>query len=262
MSRLKGLYAGRATMVILRNLYAIRSSSWGVVLSGFFEPVFYLMSFGLGLGGMVGTVTGPGGQPVPYAAFLAPALLATSAMNGALYDSTWNVFFKLKFAKLYDGMVATSLGTFDIALGEIGYALLRGLVYSVGFFTVMVCLGLVRSPWGILAIPAASLIAFAFAAFGMAVTSYMKSFQEMDWINFLLLPMFLFSATFYPITVYPPAIQTVVQCLPLWHGVELIRGLTLGQPTWAMVGHAAYFGILVVLGLTFTTRRLTALFLH
>ena len=255
-------YAGRARMVILRNLYAIRSSSWGVVLSGFFEPVFYLMSFGLGLGGMVGTVTGPGGQPVPYAAFLAPALLATSAMNGALYDSTWNVFFKLKFAKLYDGMVATSLGTFDIALGEIGYALLRGLVYSVGFFTVMVCLGLVRSPWGILAIPAASLIAFAFAAFGMAVTSYMKSFQEMDWINFLLLPMFLFSATFYPITVYPPAIQTVVQCLPLWHGVELIRGLTLGQPTWAMAGHVAYFGILVVLGLSFTTRRLTALFLH
>ncbi|HTH14655.1 MAG TPA: ABC transporter permease [Spirochaetia bacterium] len=255
-------YAGRARMVILRNLYAIRSSSWGVVLSGFFEPVFYLMSFGLGLGGMVGTVTGPGGQPVPYAAFLAPALLATSAMNGALYDSTWNVFFKLKFAKLYDGMVATSLGTFDIALGEIGYALLRGLVYSVGFFTVMVCLGLVRSPWGILAIPAASLIAFAFAAFGMAVTSYMKSFQEMDWINFLLLPMFLFSATFYPITVYPPAIQTVVQCLPLWHGVELIRGLTLGQPTWAMAGHAAYFGTMVVLGLSFTTRRLTALFLH
>jgi lipooligosaccharide transport system permease protein len=258
----RGLYAGRAKMVILRNLYAIRSSSWGVVLSGFFEPVFYLMSFGLGLGGLVGTVTGPGGQSVPYAAFLAPALLATSAMNGALFDSTWNVFFKLRFAKLYDGMVATSLGTFDIALGEIGYALLRGLVYAVGFLVVMACLGLIRSPWGVLAIPAASLIAFAFAAFGMAVTSYMKTFQEMDWINFLLLPMFLFSATFYPITVYPPAIQTVVECLPLWHGIELIRGLTLGQPTWAMAGHVAYFGTMAVLGLTFTTRRLTALFLH
>src|SRR6185369_13554036 len=99
-------------------------------------PVFYLMSFGLGLGTMIGSVSGPHGT-VPYAAFLAPALLATSAMNGAIYDSTWNVFFKMKFAKLYDGMVATSLGTFDIALGEIGYALIRGLVYSLGFMAVM-----------------------------------------------------------------------------------------------------------------------------
>lgn len=263
MSRFgRSLYAGRASMVVLRNLYAVKSSAWGVVLSGFFEPVFYLMSFGLGLGGLVGAVNGPGGAPVPYAAFLAPALLATSAMNGALYDSTWNVFFKLKFAKLYDGMVATSLGTFDIALGEISYALLRGLVYSLGFMAVMYSLGLVLSPWGILAVPAASLIAFAFASCGMAVTSYMKSFQEMDWINFLLLPMFLFSATFYPLSVYPPAIQTMIRCFPLWHGVELIRGLTLGPPTWSMVEHVAYFGVMVVAGLTFTTRRLTALFLR
>ena len=219
------------------------------------------MSFGLGLGGLVGTVTSPEGSPVPYAAFLAPALLATSAMNGALYDATWNVFFKLKFAKLYDGMVATSLGTFDIALGEILYALLRGLVYSIGFMIVMYAFGLVRSPWGFLAVAASSLIAFAFASCGMAITSFMKTFQEMDWINFLLLPMFLFSATFYPLSVYPPWLQTVIQCLPLWHGVELMRGLTLGALHWGMLSHVAYFAVMIVLGLVFTTRRLTSLFL-
>jgi lipooligosaccharide transport system permease protein len=257
-----GLYARRARMVVLRDLYAVKTSAWGVVLSGFFEPVFYLMSFGLGLGGMVGAVQGPDGSPVPYAAFLAPALLATSAMNGAIYDSTWNVFFKLKFGKLYDAMVATSLGTFDIALGEIAYALLRGLVYSLGFMAVMYSLGLVLSPWGFLAVPAASLIAFAFASCGMAVTSYMKTFQEMDWINFLLLPMFLFSATFYPLTVYPPWLQTVIQCLPLWHGVELMRGLTLTTPHWGLLVHVAYFGTMAVLGLAFTTRRLNWLFLR
>lgn len=257
-----GLYARRARMVVLRNLYAVKSSAWGVVLSGFFEPVFYLMSFGLGLGAMVGAVTGPNGEAVAYAAFLAPALLATSAMNGALYDSTWNVFFKLKFAKLYDGMVATSLGTLDIALGEIAYALLRGLVYSLGFMAVMYSLGLVLSPWGFLAVPAASLIAFAFAACGMAVTSYMKSFQEMDWINFVLLPMFLFSATFYPLSVYPGWLQSVIQCLPLWHGVELMRGLTLGTPHWGLLTHVAYFGVMALGGLAFTTRRLTWLFLR
>jgi len=249
-------------MIVLRNLYAVKTSAWGVVLSGFFEPVFYLMSFGLGLGGMVGTVTGPGGQTVPYAAFLAPALLATSAMNGALYDATWNVFFKLRFAKLYDAMVATSLGTFDIALGEIAYALLRGLVYSTGFMIVMASLGLVLSPWGLLAIPAASLVAFAFAACGMAATSYMKTFQEMDWLNFLLLPMFLFSATFYPLSVYPTWLQTVIQCFPLWHAVELMRGLTLAAPTWDLVGHVTYFGVMIAVGLAFTTRRLTWLFLR
>jgi len=252
----------RAAMVVLRNLYALKSSAWGVVLSGFFEPVFYLMSFGLGLGAMVGAVNGPDGNPVSYAAFLAPALLATSAMNGALYDSTWNVFFKLRFAKLYDGMVATSLGTFDIALGEIAYALLRGLVYSIGFMVVMYSLGLVLSPWGFLAVAGASLIAFAFSACGMAITSYLKSFQEMDWINFMLLPMFLFSATFYPLSVYPDWLQTVIRCLPLWHGVELMRGLTLGHLHWGMLEHVAYFGIMIVIGLTFTTRRLTWLFLR
>lgn len=257
-----GVYAGRASMVILRNFYAIKTSNWYVVLSGFFEPVFYLMSFGLGLGAMIGPVQGPDGTSIPYAAFLAPALLATSAMNGAIYDSTWNVFFKLKFAKLYDGMVATSLGTFDIALGEIGYALLRGLVYSIGFMAVMYAWGLVLSPWGFLAIAAASLIAFAFAACGMAVTSCLTTFQQMDWINFLMLPMFLFSATFYPLSVYPPWIQTLIQCLPLWHGVELMRGLTLGSPDWSLLGHAAYFGVIVVVGLFFTTRRLTWLFLR
>jgi len=183
-------------------------------------------------------------------------------MNGAIYDSTWNVFFKLKFAKLYDGMVATSLGTLDVALGEIAYALLRGLVYSLGFMAIMVSLGLVVSPWGLLAVPAASLIAFAFASFGMAVTSYMKTFQQMDWINFTLLPMFLFSATFYPITVYPPWLQTAVECLPLWHGVELMRGLTLGALNWGMVGHVGYFAVMGVVGLAFTTRRLTHLFLR
>jgi lipooligosaccharide transport system permease protein len=258
---MRGTYAGRAHAVVQRALWAVKSSTWGVVLSGFFEPVFYLMSFGLGLGGMIGTVNGPSGSPVPYAAFLAPALLATSAMNGAIYDSTWNVFFRLKFARLYEGMVATSLGTFDIALGEISYALLRGLVYSLGFMVVMYALGLVLSPWGFLAVGAASLIAFAFAACGMAITSYMKTFQQMDWINFFMLPMFLFSATFYPLSVYPPVIQNLIMCLPLWHGVELMRGLTLATPTWGLLIHVAYFGVMIVVGLTFTTRRLTALFM-
>ncbi|MET0807025.1 MAG: ABC transporter, partial [Lacisediminihabitans sp.] len=122
------LYAGNSRAVIGRGLLATRSTNWLVVLSGFFEPVFYLLSLGIGLGAFVGTVTNSNGQAVPYAAFIAPGLLAVSAMNGAIFDSTWNVFFKMNSAKLYEGMLATSLGPLDVALGEIFLALLRGAV--------------------------------------------------------------------------------------------------------------------------------------
>ena len=256
------LYAGNSRSVIERGLLATRSSNWLIVVSGFFEPVFYLLSLGIGLGALVGSVSTTTGQPVSYAAFIAPALLAVSAMNGAIYDSTWNVFFKMQYAKLYEGMLATSLGPLDVVLGEIFLALLRGAVYATGFLIVMQVLGLNLSWTAVLAIPAVLLIAFGFASIGMAITSYMKTFQQMDWINFVMLPMFLFSATFYPLSVYPQGIQYIIQALPLWHGVELVRGLTTGAFSVAMLGHVLYYVVMIAVGLVFTTRRLRALFLH
>lgn len=257
----RALWAGNPAAVVQRGFIAARSSNWIVVLSGFFEPVFYLASMGIGLGAYIGDVQTSGGVAVPYAAFIAPALLAVSAMNGAIYDSTWNVFFKLNYAKLYEGMLSTSLGPLDVALGEILYALLRGLLYATGFMIIIQVLGLNLAWTAILAIPAVLLIAFGFASLGMAVTSYMKTFQHMDWINFVLLPMFLFSATFYPITVYPQWVQAIVMAFPLWHGVELIRGLTTGVLTTAMLWHVGYYLAMIAIGLVFTTRRLRALFL-
>ena len=146
---------------------ATKSSNWMVMVSGFFEPVLYLISMGVGLGAIVGAVQGPGGQEISYAAYIAPALLAVSAMNGAVYDSTWNVFFKMNFAKLYQGMLYTSLGPLDVAMGEIFLALLRGAMYATGFTAVMGVMGLITSPWAVLTIPAVVLIAFGFASFGM-----------------------------------------------------------------------------------------------
>ena len=257
----RALWAGNPGAVVQRGLLAARSSSWVVVLSGFFEPVFYLLSMGLGLGALIGTVETTTGMEVSYAAFIAPALLAVSAMNGAIYDSTWNVFFKLNYGKLYEGMLSTSLGPLDVALGEILYALLRGLLYATGFMIIMQIVGLNLAWTAILAIPAVLLIAFGFASLGMAVTSYMKAFQQMDWINFVLLPMFLFSATLYPITVYPEFIQVLVKIFPLWHGVELVRGLTTGALYWGMLWHVLYYVVMIAVGLVFTTKRLRALFL-
>ncbi len=260
--QLAGLWSGNAGAVLGRNLRSARSATWLIVVTGFFEPVFYLLAMGIGLGRFIGDVQTSTGATVSYAAFIAPALLAVSAMNGAVYDSTWNVFFKMHFGKLYDAMLATSLGPLDVALGEISYALLRGALYAGGFLTVMAAMGLTTSWAALLALPAAVLVAFGFASLGMAITSYMKTFQQMDWINFVMLPMFLFSATFYPVTVYPGPVQGLVKALPLWHGVELIRGLTTGGMTGALWGHVAYYAVMIALGVTFTTRRLRTMFLE
>jgi lipooligosaccharide transport system permease protein len=254
-------YSGRSRAIMERAYIAFKSSTWMIVISGFVEPVLFLLSFGYGLKDLVGDIT-VAGQPVGYVAFIAPALLATSAMNGAIYDSTMNVYFKLKHDRLYHGMLATSLGPMDVALGEISWALLRGLSYSIGFMAIVAPLGLIPSMWGILAIPAAVLIAFGFASFGMAVTSYMKSYQQLEVVNVVLLPMFLFSGSFYPLDVFPEWLQTIIRIFPLAHAIDLVRGLTLGNISWALAGHAMYFVVMIVIGLFFTTRRLNALFMR
>ncbi len=254
------LYARRTHVVLERSVRVYRQS-WLVVLSGFFEPVFYLLAMGQGLGSLVGPIVTAAG-PVGYAAYIAPGLLATSAMNGAIFDSTTNVFFKMRYAKLYDGMLATSLGPVDVALGEIVWSLIRGGLYSVAFVAVMVAMGLVLSWWALLAVPAALVIAFAFAAVGMAITSYMKTFQHMEWINTALLPMFLFSTTFYPLSVYPRPVAVLVECLPLYHGIELMRGLCLGLVSPGLLLHLAYFAVMILGGVIVTARRLERLLLR
>ncbi len=254
------LYAGRAGVVLERNLRVYRRA-WMLILSGFFEPVFYLLALGQGLGALVGTVDA-GAGPVSYAAYIAPGLLATSAMNGAIYDSTVNVFAKMRYAKLYDAMLATSLGPMDVALGEIAWSLLRGGIYSTGFVVIMLGLGLLGSWWALLAVPAALLIALGFAAIGMAVTSFMRSWQQMQWINTAILPMFLFSTTFYPLSVYPPAVAAVVKCLPLYQGIELMRGLSLGIVSWELLWHVLYFLVMAGIGILVTSRRLVRLLLR
>ena len=256
-----GVYAGRSWALVLRSWHALKTTNALVFFSGFVEPVFYLLAFGFGVGGLVGG-TVLGSDASSYAAFLAPALLATSAMNGAIADSTWNVFFKMHFDRLYSGMLATSLGPLDVALGEISWSLLRGAAYSVGFLAVSAGFGLIHSWSALLAIPAAVVVGFGFAAAGMAATSYMKALQQVQWLNFWLLPMFLFSGTFYPLSVYPQWLQWTMEMLPLWHAIELVRGAMNAQVTWAMGGHILYFGVFIVVGMVITTRRLTDLFLR
>jgi lipooligosaccharide transport system permease protein len=255
-----GMYARRAHTLVERS-WLVNRRSWMGVLSGFFESFFYLFAMGIGFGGLVDQVTGPGGQPISYAAFVAPALLAASAMNGAVYDSTFNIFFKFKYARLYDGVLATPLGPFDVAIGEISWALIRGGLYAVGFLTVTAAVGLIASPWAILALPAALLVALGFGAVGMACTTFMRSWQDFDLVQLVLMPLFLFSATFYPLEVYPAGLQVLVEISPLYQAVELMRGLTAGVLGWSMLINVAYFVAMAVIGLTIAGRRLGKLLL-
>ncbi len=258
---LRGLYGGRTHAVVARGMRVIARNNWLIVLTGFFEPVFYLLSMGLGLGALIGGVEFYGHE-VPYAAYIAPALMAVSAMNGAIYDSTMNVFFKMRYGKIYEQMLSTSLGPMDVALGEIVMALFRGLLYASGFMVVTTVLGLNLSWTALLAIPAAMVVAFGFASFGLAITSYMKSFQHLDLVWFMMIPMFLLSATFFPISVYPEWAQWVIMAFPLWHGVDMIRQLTTGLIQPSIWVHLGYFAVMILLGVTMATKRLKALFLR
>jgi lipooligosaccharide transport system permease protein len=255
-----GLGSRRSLHLIERNMLVYRRV-WMSLVSGVFEPVFYLVSLGVGLGRLIPNVAGPDGRPVTYVAFVAPALLATAAMQGAILDSTFNIFFKIKYAKTYDAILSTPLGVGDIALGEIGWALIRGSLYAAAFLCVSVGFGADRSWWALLALPAAVLIGFAFAGAGMACTTFFRSWQDFEWITLATMPMFLFSTTFFPLGVYPRWLQLFVEFTPLYQGIEIIRGLMLGAVGPELLGRAAFLAAIGVVGLAVSVRRLGGLLL-
>jgi lipooligosaccharide transport system permease protein len=256
-----GGFCGRGSgRLIERHARAYRRA-WILLISGVFEPLFYLLSIGVGIGGLVGGVRGPGGQLIGFTSFVAPALLATSAMNGAVADSTFNVFFRLKYAKLYDAALSTPLSSGDVALGEVGWALLRGGLYAVSFQVVMLAMGLIHSAWAVLVVPAALLIGFAFAGAGMAATTFMKSWQHFEFVMLATLPMFLFSTTFYPLSVYPRGLQIFVECTPLFQGVTIVRALTLGGVGPGLLWRVLYLAVMGSAGLVIAGRRIARLLL-
>ena len=254
------LTAPQATGLLVYRNFVVYRAAWPVFVTGFLEPIFYLLSIGIGVGQLVEEFTF-NGQQIEYAAFVAPGMLAASAMNGALIDSTFGVFFKLRFVKLYDQMLATPLGTGDIARGEIAWCLLRGATYSAVFIAVMLALGLVGSWWALLALPATLLIGFAFAAVGMALTTWMTTWQDFDKITLVQLPLFLFSATFFPVTVFDGALRWVVEATPLYRGVVLCRELTTGAVSAASLVSVGYLLAMGLVGLLIVRRRLDRLLL-
>jgi lipooligosaccharide transport system permease protein len=219
------------------------------------SPFLWLASIGVGVGALV-TGFEVGGQELSYAEFVAPALLASTALNGAIMDSTFNVFFKLKYDRVYDAMLATPLTTGDIVRGDLAWATSRGAIYSAVFLLAMAFLGLAHSWWLLLALPATLLISLATSAVGFALTTFMRSWQDFEYIQLAMMPMLLFSGIFFPVTTYPDVLRWIVELTPMYRAVALVRELSVGAPGWASLASVAYLLVMAAIGVSIASRRL------
>jgi lipooligosaccharide transport system permease protein len=205
----------------------------GTMFSGFVAPVLFLLGMGMGLGGFIDRHTGSGIGGAPnYLLFIAPGLLAMHAMQIAAAESSYPIVAGIKWTKVYHAMVATPLRVTDIVLGAFTFILVRLLIVSVVFTLVLLAFGAVNSWHWILAIAAAVLVGGAHAAPTMAMAGFAKNESWLAmYFRLLVIPMGLFSGAFFPLSQLPPALQVVAWFVPLWHGVELVRGLTLNTLT-------------------------------
>lgn len=232
---------------------------WYVLVSVVLEPVIYLFGLGFGLGQLVGSIELEG-QQVSYLTFIAAGLMASAAMNGAVMESTFNFFFKLKQSRIFDVMLFSPLEMRDVLSGQLLWTATRAAVNGALFFVIAILAGAVESWWAVFSLPAALLVALVFAALGSYATTYIRAWHDFDLMQLVMQPLFLCSTGFFPLSVYPGWAQPIVQATPLYNGVALIRDLHTGLVGWHDVGHVIY---LVVVGAVFarlTTRRLTNLF--
>lgn len=237
-----------------RNVVAYRRMPL-VFLSAMFEPVIFLFGLGVGLGKLIDEVQW-GGETLTYAQFVAPALVATSAMNGALFEMSFNFYFKLKEAGTFDAMLVTPLSIRQIVDGEMAWAVMRGGLYSITFCFVMVWFDLLASWWAVLIPLVALLIGMTFAALGSLGTTYVRSWQDFDLMFLFTQPLFLLSTTFFALDVYPTWARPIVQATPLYHGVELMRNLARGTIGLSDIWHVVYLLALAAIARKLMTDRL------
>ena len=236
--------------VLEHDLMVFRRGWHSYMLSGLSQPFLYLLSMGIGLGLYVNRNGGaPGG--VPYLNYVAPALLVTQAMMAASFESAWPIMSKIVWEKTYLAALNTPIGATNLLAGDLMWIAFRAVLLSVLFFVAILALGAVSSPLAVLSIPVALLTAMAFAAPIMAFTATQKTDQPFNMLfRFGITPLFLFSGTFFPIEKLPLFLQPLARATPLYHGVSLARGFSLGQvDPMADLIHVSVLGTFAVVGL-------------
>ena len=251
--------AGSPLRVVQRNLMVYRRTWRGSVLLSFVQPLLFLSAMGLGLGGMFSAQDTAELGGVSYVHFLAPGLLAAACMQIAGFECTWAILGKISWRRNYEAMLATPLSVRDLVLGELGWMALRFTAVAGAFMIVITLFGIPSSPVAILALPAAVLTGLAFAAVLIAFSATQKNDSGFAAIfRFVLNPLFLFSGTFFPVARLPDTVEWLAVATPLYHGVEVVRALTLGGIDLpAMGGHLAYLVAFTAVGVYLADRALS-----
>lgn len=229
----------------------------GTAITSFLSPLLYLAGMGYGLGALVDRSAGGVGG-VPYVTFIAPGLVAVTALQVAAGETSFSVMGAIKWNRVYEGMLATPLRVPDVVLGHLAFVLVRVLSATAVFFLVAAALGTIRSPWGLLGIGVAALGGMAFATCSYAFAASLTNDQGLTlMLRFVVMPMMLFSGTFFPVEQLPGWLQPVAWLTPLWHAVDATRALTLGTATpGGVLGHVAYLLLVGGLGLVLAVRVL------
>jgi lipooligosaccharide transport system permease protein len=250
-----------ALRVFEHHLTVYRRTWKGSVFMSFVSPVLFLAAMGLGLGSLISRGPVRAVDGVAYLVFIAPGLLAASAMQSAYVETTYPIMARIQWERTYEGMLATPIAVLDVLAGEFGWLAFRLALGSGAFFLVMLLFGTIHTALGLLAIVAAVLTGLAFAAPILAWTATRRTDQSFALIGrFLITPLFLLGGVFFPLHQLPQLVQGIAWLTPLAHGVALARGLSLGVLAPSAGIHLAvlllYAGIGIVAARITLQRRL------
>jgi lipooligosaccharide transport system permease protein len=234
--------------------YSYRRVWRGSVVTSIVGPILYLTALGVGLGKLVNRGPGVG---VPYLDFVAPGILAATAMQLATFESSYPVMAAIRWTRQFHAMLATPLRPRDLLIGHQLYVAARLAIVSGIYLVILSAFGALHSPWAILAWPAAVLVGLAHSAPVSAFSAWLQREEGFNGLfRFVVMPMFLFSGTFFPVTRLPVVVREIAYATPLWNGVDLMRHLTLGTASlWPSLAHVAYLALWVVAGLTLAARN-------
>ncbi|GAB2971955.1 ABC transporter permease [Saccharothrix stipae] len=245
----------RATLVAVENHWTWYRRNWrATVISNFLQPVLFLLAMGVGFGSQVRAGEATGGHP--YLVYLAPALVVITAVQNSAFESTWAVFSAFKWQRTYVAVVSTPVTPAQVLYGQLLWIALRLAGGAAVFLLIAVVLGAITNPWAVLTVPIATLAGMAFSA---PLVAYAATREKPDSFNavfrFLVLPMTLFSGGFFPLSQLPGWLHPLAWLTPVWHGIELARGVTFGalSPLPAL-GHVAYLSALVAIGVVLGRR--------
>jgi lipooligosaccharide transport system permease protein len=251
MSTATGVVVGpwRAALLGVENHWVWYRRNWrATVISSFLQPVLFLLAMGIGFGSQVQPGEATGG--LRYAVYLAPALLVNTAVQNTTWESTYSVFSSFKWAKTFLGIVSTPITPAQILYGQLLWITARVTASGLAFVLVAALLGAVDGPGFVLALPFSVLAGMAFSAPVVAFTATRENPDAFNGLfRFVLMPMTLFAGTFFPVDQLPWVVRPIIWLTPVWHGVELARGVAFG--TWSLLpalGHVAYLTAMLVVG--------------